>query len=151
MSKVRLAEITEMIHAASLLHDDVIDLADSRRGARAAHKIYGNKVAVLAGDFLLARSSVLLAKLGDIRVVELLATVLEEMVTSETALVAALCNREIFDAMIDDLDESCTRKMMKRLKKAETSEKVGKDVAEANSPPRMTAMAKAFGQLWFLG
>ena len=63
----RLAEITEMIHAASLLHDDVIDLADSRRGARAAHRIYGNKVAVLAGDFLLARASVLLSRLRDVR------------------------------------------------------------------------------------
>ena len=81
--QVRLAEITEMIHAASLLHDDVIDLADTRRGAKAAHRIYGNKVAVLAGDFLLARASVLLSRLGDVKVVELLATVIEEMVQGE--------------------------------------------------------------------
>jgi geranylgeranyl pyrophosphate synthase len=66
--QVRLAEITEMIHAASLLHDDVIDLADTRRGAKAAHKIYGNKVAVLAGDFLLARSSLLLARMKNTEV-----------------------------------------------------------------------------------
>jgi len=85
----RLAEISEMIHAASLLHDDVIDLADTRRGAKAAHKIYGNKVAVLAGDFLLARASVLLARLGDVRVVELLATVIEEMVQGEMMQVRA--------------------------------------------------------------
>ena len=58
--QVRLSEITEMIHAASLIHDDVIDLADTRRGTRAVHRIYGNKVAVLADDFLLARASVLL-------------------------------------------------------------------------------------------
>lgn len=88
--QVRLAEITEMIHAASLLHDDVIDLADSRRGAKAAHRIYGNKVAVLAGDFLLARASVLLSRLGDVKVVELLATVIEEMVQGELMQVKAL-------------------------------------------------------------
>jgi len=85
----RLAEITEMIHAASLLHDDVIDLAETRRGAKAAHKIYGNKVAVLAGDFLLARSSLLLAKMKNTAVVELLATVIEEMVQGEMMQVRA--------------------------------------------------------------
>lgn len=79
----RLAEVTEMIHTASLIHDDVIDVSDMRRGARTVHKIFGNKVAVLAGDFLLARASVLLAKLGDTRVVELVATVLEDMVHGE--------------------------------------------------------------------
>ena len=88
--QVRLAEIAEMIHAASLLHDDVIDLADTRRGAKAAHRIYGNKVAVLAGDFLLARASVLLSRLGDVRVVELLATVIEEMVQGELMQVKAM-------------------------------------------------------------
>lgn len=79
----RLAEITEMIHTASLIHDDVIDVSDLRRGARTVHKIFGNKVAVLAGDFLLARASVLLARLGDTRVCELMATVLEDMVHGE--------------------------------------------------------------------
>ena len=69
---------------------DVIDLADTRRGAKAVHKIYGNKVAVLAGDFLLARASVLLARLQDIKVVELLATVLEEMVQGEMMQVKAM-------------------------------------------------------------
>jgi len=85
----RLSEITEMIHAASLLHDDVIDVADTRRGSKAVHKIYGNKVAVLAGDFLLARASVLLSRLKDVRVVELLATVIEEMVQGEMMQVRA--------------------------------------------------------------
>lgn len=79
----RLAEISEMIHTASLIHDDVIDVSDMRRGARTVHKIFGNKVAVLAGDFLLARASVLLARLGDPKVVELMATVLEDMVHGE--------------------------------------------------------------------
>jgi len=79
----QLAEITELIHAAILLHDDVDDLSDARRGSKAAHRMYGNKVAVLAGDFLLARASVLLSCLESVQTVELLATVIEQMAQGE--------------------------------------------------------------------
>jgi len=79
----RLAEITEMIHTASLLHDDVLDLADTRRGRPTAHVNFGNKVAVLAGDFLLARSSLSLARLRNIEVIEMLSTVIEHLVKGE--------------------------------------------------------------------
>ena len=86
----RLAEIAEIIHAAALLHDDVTDLAEQRRGVRAAQKVYGNKVAVLAGDFLLARASVQLARLNDCWVVEMIATVIEERVHGEVMHASAL-------------------------------------------------------------
>jgi geranylgeranyl pyrophosphate synthase len=79
----RLAEITEMIHTASLLHDDVIDMADTRRGRKSVNNVFGNKLAVLAGDFLLARASVCLARLRNIPVVELLSTVIEHLVKGE--------------------------------------------------------------------
>jgi len=79
----RLAEITEMIHTASLLHDDVIDGADTRRGVQSVNQLFGNKLAVLAGDFLLARASVCLARLRNIPVVELLSTVIEQLVKGE--------------------------------------------------------------------
>ncbi|KAL3920454.1 MAG: hypothetical protein SGPRY_005244 [Prymnesium sp.] len=82
-SQVRLAEITEMIHAASHLHNDIHDLADARRGSRAASKIYGNKVAVLAGDFLLARASVFLSRLDNCTATELIATAIEQSVSGE--------------------------------------------------------------------
>ena len=59
----RLAEIVEMIHTASLLHDDVIDLSDSRRGRPSGNIAFTNKMAVLAGDFLLGRASVAIARL----------------------------------------------------------------------------------------
>ena len=61
--QAQLGQIVEMIHVASLIHDDVLDEADTRRGGEAVHKLYSNKVAVLAGDYLLARASVLLARL----------------------------------------------------------------------------------------
>lgn len=82
-SQRRLAEITELIHTASLLHDDVIDHSESRRGAPSANLEFGNKMAVLAGDFLLGRASVALARLRHAEVVELLATVIANLVEGE--------------------------------------------------------------------
>ncbi|XP_061976182.1 solanesyl diphosphate synthase 3, chloroplastic/mitochondrial-like isoform X2 [Populus nigra] len=79
-----IAEITEMIHVASLLHDDVLDDADTRRGIGSLNFVMGNKVAVLAGDFLLSRACVALASLKNTEVVTLLATVVEHLVTGET-------------------------------------------------------------------
>lgn len=82
-SQRRLAEITELIHTASLLHDDVIDEAAVRRSLPSANIAFGNKMAVLAGDFLLGRASVALARLRDAEVVELLATVIANLVEGE--------------------------------------------------------------------
>lgn len=82
-SQRRLAEITELIHTASLLHDDVIDHSIARRSAPSANIEFGNKMAVLAGDFLLGRASVALARLRDPEVTELLATVIANLVEGE--------------------------------------------------------------------
>ena len=79
----RIAEITELIHVASLLHDDVIDNADKRRGLKALNSLFGNKVAILAGDFLLARASVSLAALRNSEVIALMSQVLEHLVAGE--------------------------------------------------------------------
>ena len=79
----RLAEITEMIHVASLFHDDVIDEAETRRGIPSANSEFGNKLAVLGGDFLLARACVSLARLRNVSVVEVMSTIIENLVKGE--------------------------------------------------------------------
>ncbi|KAL8139186.1 hypothetical protein V2J09_005187 [Rumex salicifolius] len=79
-----LAEITEMIHVASLLHDDVLDDAETRRGIGSLNVVMGNKLSVLAGDFLLSRACVTLASLKNTEVVSLIAKVVENLVTGET-------------------------------------------------------------------
>ncbi|XP_068650179.1 solanesyl-diphosphate synthase 1, mitochondrial-like isoform X2 [Aristolochia californica] len=79
-----IAEITEMIHVASLLHDDVLDDADTRRGIGSLNVVMGNKIAVLAGDFLLSRACVALASLQNTEVVTLMSTAIEHLVTGET-------------------------------------------------------------------
>lgn len=88
----RLASITEMIHVASLLHDDVIDGADLRRGEKSAPSAFGNKLSILSGDFLLGRASVALARLGSREVVELLATVIANLVEGEVLQLRATAN-----------------------------------------------------------
>ncbi|KAF2232810.1 terpenoid synthase [Viridothelium virens] len=82
-SQHRLAEITELIHTASLLHDDVLDTSLTRRSHPSANIAFGNKMAVLAGDFLLGRASVALARLRSPEVTELLATVIANLVEGE--------------------------------------------------------------------
>ncbi|GJJ13165.1 hypothetical protein Clacol_007416 [Clathrus columnatus] len=79
----RLAQIVEMIHVASLLHDDVLDESPLRRGAPSAPAMFGNKMSVLAGDFLLARASVALSRLGENEVVELISAVIANLVEGE--------------------------------------------------------------------
>lgn len=79
----RLAEITEMIHTASLVHDDVVDESATRRGAPTVHSRFGNKVAILAGDFLFAQSSWYLANLDNLGVVKLLSRVIMDLAEGE--------------------------------------------------------------------
>ena len=79
----KLAEISEMIHTASLLHDDVIDQASTRRHLTASNEHFGNKLTILAGDYLLAKASVEISRLGDLKVVELMANILQDLVHGE--------------------------------------------------------------------
>lgn len=79
----RLAEITEMIHTASLVHDDVVDESEIRRGVPTVHSLFNNRVAVLAGDFLFAQSSWYLANLDNLEVVKLLSQVIMDLAEGE--------------------------------------------------------------------
>ncbi|KAF5387393.1 hypothetical protein D9757_005735 [Collybiopsis confluens] len=82
-TQMRLAQIVEMIHAASLLHDDVIDESPLRRGSLSAPQAFGNKFAILSGNFVLGRASVALARLGDSEAIRLIASVTANLVEGE--------------------------------------------------------------------
>ena len=94
-TQVRLAQIVEMIHVASLLHDDVIDKSPLRRGAASAPAAFGNKLSVLAGDFLLGRTSAALSRLGENEVVELIASVIANLVEGEILQLKAVHAEEL--------------------------------------------------------
>lgn len=80
---VRLMCVGELIHLGSLLHDDVVDGAETRRGQPAAHRVYGNAVTVLTGDFCLARAVLLASEEGGHGAVTALAGAVTEMAEGE--------------------------------------------------------------------
>jgi len=70
---ISIATIVEFIHTATLLHDDVVDDSDMRRGRETANNVWGNEAAVLVGDFLYSRSFEMMVELKSMRIMEILA------------------------------------------------------------------------------
>ncbi len=68
-----MATIVEFIHTATLLHDDVVDESDLRRGKKTANALWGNAASVLVGDFLYSRAFQLMVGVGNMRVMEIMA------------------------------------------------------------------------------
>ncbi|XP_037077463.1 decaprenyl-diphosphate synthase subunit 1-like isoform X1 [Pollicipes pollicipes] len=82
-SQRRVAMITEMIHTASLVHDDVIDASDTRRGKASVNKYWGQKRAIMAGDYILSVASTMLARIRNDDVTLVLSQVLADLVQGE--------------------------------------------------------------------
>jgi len=72
-ASVKLAAIIEFIHTATLLHDDVVDASEMRRGHTTANTIWGNEASVLVGDFLYSRAFEMMVEVNNMRVMEILA------------------------------------------------------------------------------
>lgn len=68
-----LAAVVEFIHTATLLHDDVVDESELRRGRNTANAMFGNAASVLVGDFLYSRSFQMMVSVGEMRVMQTLA------------------------------------------------------------------------------
>ncbi len=70
---IELATVIEFIHTATLLHDDVVDSSDLRRGKETANHLFGNEASVLVGDFLYSRAFEMMVEVGSMPVMEILA------------------------------------------------------------------------------
>jgi len=81
--EMELALAVELLHSATLLHDDLVDDAETRRGREAAFRKYGNAVSVLSGDYLLSRVLYLLARTGRVELVELFADAARRLAEGE--------------------------------------------------------------------
>ena len=73
------AQVMEVIHTASLVHDDVVDKGETRRGQSAVHRVVGNRLAVLGGDYMISGSSYLLSHVGDMRLMDLFSRIIENL------------------------------------------------------------------------
>jgi octaprenyl-diphosphate synthase len=91
---IPLAAAIEFVHAATLLHDDVIDESDKRRGRTTANTLWGNKASILVGDFLFARSFELMVKTDSIDVLETIAKASKTITEGEILQLDSLNNLE---------------------------------------------------------
>uniref|UniRef100_A0A7C4ARD5 Polyprenyl synthetase family protein n=1 Tax=Desulfomonile tiedjei TaxID=2358 RepID=A0A7C4ARD5_9BACT len=80
---VRLSGAIECIHTATLLHDDVVDKADTRRGRPSANSMWSNEMCVLGGDFILAKAFSALTAIGNIRILEVVSKATERLSEGE--------------------------------------------------------------------
>lgn len=101
---LKLAATVEFIHTATLLHDDVVDESDQRRGRPTANLLWDNKSSVLVGDYLFARSFQLMVETGSLRVLDILsnaaATIAEGEVLQLTAAQSLSTDEAIYTKVI---------------------------------------------------
>jgi octaprenyl-diphosphate synthase len=94
-SHVGLASVVEFIHTATLLHDDVVDGADLRRGNASANAVWGNEASVLVGDFLFAKSFSIMVRAGNLRILQALSDATTCMAEGEVQQLVSTCDLDL--------------------------------------------------------
>ncbi|MGH6671572.1 MAG: polyprenyl synthetase family protein, partial [Xanthobacteraceae bacterium] len=89
---IKLAAAVEFMHTATLLHDDVVDESELRRGRLAARMLWGNEASVLVGDFLLGQAFRMMVEVGSLRALEILSTAAAVIAEGEVMQLAAAKN-----------------------------------------------------------
>ncbi len=92
---IQLAAIIEFIHTATLLHDDVVDESDMRRGNQTANEVWGNSASVLVGDFLYSRSFQMMVTIENLQVMNILANATNTISEGEVLQLLNIGNLEI--------------------------------------------------------
>ncbi|MBI3680612.1 MAG: polyprenyl synthetase family protein [Acidobacteria bacterium] len=97
-SAIRMAAVVELIHAATLIHDDVIDMAQTRRGRPSSNVIWGNHISVLAGDWLYMQAFQIALRERNFHVLDMLINLTQMMVEGELLQLERLGKMEISEA-----------------------------------------------------
>lgn len=95
---IKLAAVIEFLHTATLLHDDVVDRSDLRRGRATANALWGNAPSVLVGDFLYSRAFQLMVELKSMEVMEILANATNVIAEGEVLQLSNVGNADLSEA-----------------------------------------------------
>ena len=92
---IELAGVVEFIHTATLLHDDVVDSANLRRGNRSANSVWGNQASVLVGDFLFAKSFSVMVGSESLKILQILSDTTTQLAEGEILQLINTCDLEV--------------------------------------------------------
>jgi len=109
--RLELAAVVEFIHTATLLHDDVVDTSDLRRGRTTANAAFGNAAAVLVGDFLYSRAFQMMVEVGEMRVMQVLAEATNTIAAGEVLQLMGSHDPEVDEARYLDVIRRKTAKL----------------------------------------
>ncbi|AFM25794.1 polyprenyl synthetase family protein [Desulfomonile tiedjei] len=98
LNALKLSGAIECIHTATLLHDDVVDDADTRRGRPSANTLWSNEMCVLGGDFILAKAFSALTSIGNLRILEIVSAATERLSEGELFQMANIGNLDLTEA-----------------------------------------------------
>lgn len=132
---IPLSVVIEFIHTASLLHDDVVDSSDQRRGAPSANGVWGNQASVLVGDYLFSRSFQMMVRDGDQEMLALMADVTNALAEGEVLQLSRTFHLGMTEAECLEVIERKTAVLFK------AAAEVGAHVA-GQSPEVVTDMAE---------
>ncbi len=135
---IALAACVEFIHTATLLHDDVVDESDLRRGNKSANAIWGNKASVLVGDFLFSRSFELMVEDGSLEILKILSNASSVIAEGEVLQLMTSNDTETGEAEYLDVIAAKTAKLFA------AACRIGAVVAER--PAVEEEALKSFGQ-----
>lgn len=105
---IPLAALIEFIHTSTLLHDDVVDESDLRRGRKTANAVWGNAASVLVGDFLYSRSFQMMVELDDMRIMRILADTTNRIAEGEVLQLLNIGNPDVDERAYLDVIERKT-------------------------------------------
>lgn len=108
----RAASLVELLHTATLVHDDVVDDAAERRGFFSINALWKNKVAVLVGDYLLSKGLLLSINNGDFRILQILSTAVKQMSEGELLQIEKARNLNLDEEVYYDIIKGKTASLL---------------------------------------